>query len=101
MFYSNNKRRGPACDRRAAKYTVRVYLPRIETEESYTVPYVTPPSTIPEYPGVGQSVDPHCATDPTAPSMVPRDTEFDSAEEPALCVESAAPNSPSSNPVGG
>jgi hypothetical protein len=66
----------------------------MEAEESYTVPDAKTPSTIPQYPGVGQSVDPHSATDPTAPSMVPRDTEFDSAEETAVRVASAAPNSP-------
>jgi hypothetical protein len=73
----------------------------MEAEESYIFPHARTPSTIPEYPEVGQSVDPHSTTDPTAPSMAPRDTELDSAEEPAVCVESAAPNSPGTNPVGG
>jgi hypothetical protein len=66
----------------------------MEAEESYTVPDDKTPSTIPEYLEFGQSVDRHSVTDPTTPSMVPRDTELDSAEEPALCVESAGPNSP-------
>ena len=60
----------------------------MEAEESYIVPDAKTPSTIPEYPEVVQSVDPHSVTDPTAPSMAPRSTELDSAEEPALCVES-------------
>jgi hypothetical protein len=55
----------------------------MEAEESYTVPDVKTTSTIPEYPEVGQSVDPHSVTDPTAPSLAPRDTEINSAEEPA------------------
>jgi hypothetical protein len=66
----------------------------MEAEESYTVPDAKTTSTIPEYPEVGQSVDPHSVADLTAPSLAPRDTELDSAEERAGCGESAAPNFP-------
>lgn len=82
--YSNHNRRRPACDWLAAKFTTRIYQSRTEAEESYTVPDAKTPSTIPEYPGFGQSVDPHSATDTTAPSMAPRDAELDSAEELAV-----------------
>ena len=94
MFYSNYNRPRPACDWLAAKYTIRVHLPSIEAEDSGVVPDAHTLSTILEDPEIEQSVDPHSAIDPTAPSMVPRVSEFDTAEEPAVGVELAALNSP-------